>query len=194
MSNFFILRNASITLFARAGSAISFSRIRGTTCQSDKRIHSPLCRSSTPAHFPAPAQLSGIQNAHLQSDCPSATPLSACTASFPRDRPRNSGWVSMGVAHEAGILTSSPDGAIDHPARSPHRRRPATVLGKTPNDPADLGWIENDSDHRRPASAVGTGHDVQFVHLGKQPCPGFAAGARAEFLILQGIRGCWRRG
>ena len=95
----------------------------------------------------------------------------------------------MGVPHEAGILTSSPDGAIDHPARSPRRRRPATVLGKTRNDLADLGWIENDSDHRHPASAFGTGHDVQFVHLGKQPCPGFPAGARADFLILRGIRG-----
>ena len=95
----------------------------------------------------------------------------------------------MGVAHEAGILTSSPNGAIDHPARSPRRRRPATVLGKTRNDLADLGGIENDSDHFHPASALGTGQDVQFVHLGKQPCPGFPAGARADFLILRGIRG-----
>jgi hypothetical protein len=30
-----------------------------------------------------------------------------------------------------------------------HRRRPATGLGKTRNDLADLGWIENDSDHHR---------------------------------------------
>jgi len=95
----------------------------------------------------------------------------------------------MGVAHEAGILTSSPNGAIDHPARSPRRRRPATVLGKTRNDLVDLGGIENDSDHFHPASALGTGQDVQFVHLGKQPCPGFPAGARADFLILRGIRG-----
>jgi len=70
----------------------------------------------------------------VQPDCPSVTPLSQCTASFARDRPCNSGWVSMGVAHESGILTSSPDGAIDHPARSPHHWRPATVLGKTRND------------------------------------------------------------
>jgi hypothetical protein len=33
MSNFLILRNASTTLFDRAGSAISVSRTRGTTCQ-----------------------------------------------------------------------------------------------------------------------------------------------------------------
>jgi hypothetical protein len=48
---------------------------------------------------------------------------------FP-DRPWNIGWVSRRVAHEAGILTSSPHGVIDHPARSPHLRRPATVLGQ----------------------------------------------------------------
>ena len=87
--------------------------------------------------------------------------------------PCNNGWVSMGVAHEAGILTSSPDGAIDHPARSPHRRRPATVPG--------------------------TGHDVQLVHLCEQPCPGFPAGGRADLavqwpalgLILRGIGERW---
>ncbi len=33
MSSFFILRNASTTLFDRAGSAISLSSTRGTTCQ-----------------------------------------------------------------------------------------------------------------------------------------------------------------
>jgi hypothetical protein len=54
------------------------------------------------------------------------------------------------------------------------------VLGKTSNDISDLGWIEDDSDHFHPASALRTGHDVQFVRLGKQPCPGFSAGGRAE--------------
>jgi hypothetical protein len=114
-------------------------------------------------------------------------------------RPCTRGWVSMRVAHEAGILTSSPDGAIDHTARSPQRRRPATVPGKTVDDLADLGGIENDSNHRHPASALGTGHDVQFVNLGKQSCPGFPAGGCADLavqwpalgLILQGPR---RRG
>jgi hypothetical protein len=46
------------------------------------------------------------------------------------DRPWNIGWVSRRVAHEAGILTSSPHVVIDHPSRSPHLRRPATVLGQ----------------------------------------------------------------
>ena len=75
----------------------------------------------------------------------------------------------MGVPDEAGILTSSPNGAIDHPSRSPRRRRPATVPDKTRNDLADLGGIENDRNHSHPASASGTGQDVQFVHLGQQP-------------------------
>ena len=133
--------------------------------------------------------------------------LSARTASFPSDRPCTIGSVSMGVPDEAGILTSSPCGAIDHPSRSPRRRRPATVPGKTRNDPegcasslADLGGIENDRNHFHPASASGTGQDVQFVHLGQQPCPGFPAGARADVavqwpalgLILRIIRGCGR--
>jgi len=135
----------------------------------------------------------------VQPNCPSVTTLSACTASFARDRPCNSGWVSMGVAHEAGILTSSPNGAIDHPARSPRRRGPATVAGQAVDDLSDLGGIENGRDHIHPACASGTGHDVQLVHLCEQPRPGFAAGARADLavqwpalgLILRGPR---RRG
>jgi len=95
----------------------------------------------------------------------------------------------MGVAHEAGILTSSPDGAIDHPARSPHRRRPATVLGKTRNDLADLGWIENDSDHRHPASAFETEHRVDIVHLRAQPCPGWLPPFLAKRLPPEGAAG-----
>jgi hypothetical protein len=81
--------------------------------------------------------------------------------------------MNMGVAHEAEILASSPHGAIDHQARSAHRRRAAIVLGKTRDDLADLSGIENYSDDRHSASALGTGHDVQFVHLIQQPCPGF---------------------
>ena len=99
----------------------------------------------------------------------------------------------MGVAREDGILTSSPYGAIDHQARSPHRRRPATVLGKAADNLADLGWIENDSDHFLLASASGKGHDVQLVHLGEQPCPGSPAGQRADVLILRGTRRRGRR-
>ena len=109
--------------------------------------------------------------------------LSARTASFPSGRPCTIGSVSMGVPDEAGILTSSPCGAIDHPSRSPRRRRPATVPGKTRNDLADLGGIENDRNHFHPASASGTGQDVQFVHLGTQPCPGFPAGPRADLAV-----------
>jgi len=63
------------------------------------------------------------------------------------------------------------------------------VPGQAVDDLADLGWIENDRDHFHPASTHGTGHDVQFVHLGEQPCPCFPAGQRADFLILRGIRG-----
>jgi hypothetical protein len=59
----------------------------------------------------------------------------------------------------------------------------ATVPGKTCDDLADLGGIENDSDHLHPACALGTGHDVQFAYLGKQPCPGFSAGGCADVAV-----------
>ena len=93
----------------------------------------------------------------------------------------------------AGILTLPPDGVSDHRVRSSLRRRSPALPGQTAYDLADLGWIENGGDHRHSASAFGTAHDVQFVHLGKQPCPRFPAGARADVLILQGIRGRGRR-
>lgn len=57
------------------------------------------------------------------------------------------------------------------------------------DDLLDLGWIENDDDHRYPGSAQGSGRHVNPVDLGQQPCPCLPAGERAEFLILRGFRG-----
>jgi hypothetical protein len=51
----------------------------------------------------------------------------------------------------------------------------ATAPDKATDDFSDPGWIEDEGDHPRPASALGTGHDDQFIHLGKQLCLGFPA-------------------
>ena len=76
-------------------------------------------------------------------------PTVLCTASFPRHRPS---------------------------ARSPHRRRPATVLGQAADNPADLGWIENDSDHFHSTAEHGRTNgqalnvaSVSFWRIGQGP-------------------------
>jgi len=40
---------------------------------------------------------------------------------------------------------------------------------------ADLSRIDDDGEHRHPASAPGAGHRVQVVDLGQQPSPGLPA-------------------
>ena len=77
-------------------------------------------------------------------------------------------------------------GCSEHPRRSP------ADLEQVGQDPAYLGGIGDERDELHLRATLGTGHDFQFVHLGKQPCPGFPAGARADFLILRGIRGLRR--
>jgi hypothetical protein len=65
-------------------------------------------------------------------------------------------------------------------------------LGEVPDvaieavdDPANLGWIRDDGDHRHAASAARASQDVYRVDLGQQPSPGLTAGKRVEAVPLE---------